>query len=246
MQWRSFHITLLLAALAVLFTGACDSPLEVETPRGRFVDRVAIPQSNEIASSVSVVFPDTGTGDSTLQYVPVSVALVVDASSSITETMNQIFREGCHAFLDSLDGTHDEGVIAFFTERAILAQRLTNNITLLRNAVNLIPHDGATAMWDGIHKAMLELDSRASHERKAVIVITDSDDNSSMTGTPAKIISLGESADIPVYSIAMGFSSHQQMLRTISNATGGTHIPQPMQSEVSRVFRELAHVLKKP
>jgi Mg-chelatase subunit ChlD len=219
----------------------------VETPRGRYVDRIAIPQTNEIGSAVSVAFPpDTGNTDSTLQHIPISVALVVDASSSITEQLNQIFRDGCQAFLDSLDGVRDQGAILFFTERAVLAQRLTTSVSHLRNAVNGIPHDGATALWDGIHKAMLELDSRGVHERKAVIVITDSDDNSSMTGTPAKIISLGETAGIAVHSIVMGISSHQQMLGSISERTGGRYVPQPSRTNVVNIYRELAHAMKSP
>jgi Mg-chelatase subunit ChlD len=175
-----------------------------------------------------------------------SVALVVDASGSITEQTAEAFRAGCNALLDSLDGEKDEGVVVFFTQTATIAQKLTSQVSLLRAAVDGIPRDGATAMWDGIYKAMLELQSKATHARRAVVIITDSDDNSSTTGTPVKITSLGQSAKIPVYSIALSLTSQELVLRNIAQTTGGQHFPQPFLSQIDDICREIAHKLKTP
>ncbi|MFA6233038.1 MAG: VWA domain-containing protein [Bacteroidota bacterium] len=238
---------LLIAVLMSLLFSACDSPLDVSTPRNRFVDRVSVPLSEEIGSGISVVFPpDTTNTDTTARVIHFSVALVVDASGSISEQTAAAFREGCHALLDSLDGEKDEGVVVFFTQTATIAQHLTSQVSLLRSAVNSIPTDGATALWDGIYKAMLELQSKATHARHAVVVITDSDDNSSTTGTPSKITSLGQSAKIPVYSIALRLTSQELVLRNIAQATGGQHFPQPFLSNIDNICREIAHALKTP
>ncbi len=236
-----------LAVLIALVFGACDSPLDVETPRNRLVDRVSIPLSDDIGSAVSVVLPpDTSSEDTTALSVHFSVALVVDASGSISAQTALAFRDGCHAVLDSLDGEKDEGVVVFFTQTATIAQHLTSQVSLLRSAVDGIPTDGATAMWDGIYKAMLELQSKATHTHRAVIVITDSDDNSSTTGTPAKITTLGQSAKIPVFSIALRSTSQEVVLRGIALATGGQHFPQPFLSQIDEICRGIAHELKTP
>ncbi|MBE0644368.1 MAG: VWA domain-containing protein [Bacteroidetes bacterium] len=242
-----FHGALLIAALFSLLYSACDSPLDVQTPRNRFVDRVSVPEADYIGSAVSVVLPpDTSGNDTTAQKIHFSVALVVDASGSITEQTALAFREGCNALLDSLDGEKDEGVVVFFTQTATIAQHITSQVSLLRSAVDNIPSYGATAMWDGIYKGMLELQSKATHARRAVIIITDSDDNSSVTGSPSKITSLGQSAKIPVYSIALRLTSQEVVLRNIAQSTGGQHYSQPFLSQIDDICREIVHKLKTP
>ena len=235
-----------LVALFALAFGACDSPLDVETPRNRLVDRVSIPLAELIGGPVSIVFPPDTANVDTARTRRFSVALVVDASGSIPALTAQAFRDGCNAFLDSLDGEKDEGVLVYYTYTATIAQGLTTQVPLLRAAVSSIPNDGATAMWDGIYKAMLELQSKGSHTRKAVVLLCDSDDNSSATGTPAKIIALGQSASISVYSIALGLTNHEIVLRDIVQGTGGMHVPQPELSRIDDICREIAHMLRTP
>ncbi|MFZ1731831.1 MAG: VWA domain-containing protein [Bacteroidota bacterium] len=244
-SFRLFRFLTIAVLMSSLFS-ACNSPLDVSTPRNRYVDRVSIPLSEQIGSSVSVVFPPDTTTDTTAHMVHFSVALVVDASGSITAQTAEAFRAGCNAILDSLDGETDEGVVVFFTQTATIAQKLTSQVSLLREAVDRIPRDGATAMWDGIYKAMLEIQSKATHARRAVVIITDSDDNSSTTGTPNKITSLGQSAKIPVFSIALSLTSQELVLRNIAQATGGQHFPQPFLSNIDDICREIVHALKTP
>ncbi len=246
---RVLRIPVLLAAAALftLFYSACDSPLDVQTPRNRFVDRISIPLADNIGTPISIILPpDTSGGDSTAQQVHFSVALVVDASGSITPQTAQAFRDGCNAALDSLDGAKDEGVVVFFTQTATIAQHITSQVSLLRAAVDAIPIDGATAMWDGIYKGMLELQSKATHARRAVIIITDSDDNSSTLGTPSKITTLGQGENIPVYSIALRLTSQEVVLRNIAQSTGGQHYSQPFLSQIDDICRDIVHKLKTP
>lgn len=235
-----------LAAVLVTAFSACDSPLEIETPRNRLVDRVSIPHAELIGAPISIVFPPDTSDVDTSRTRRFSVALVVDASGSIPMLTAQAFRDGCHALLDSLDGEKDEGVLVYYTHTATIAQGLTTEVPLLRDAISTIPNDGATAMWDGMYKAMLELESKGSHARKAVVLLCDSDDNSSSTGTPAKIISLGQRASISVYSIALGLTNHEIVLRNIVQGTGGMHVPQPELSRIDDLCREIAHLLRTP
>jgi Mg-chelatase subunit ChlD len=248
---HSFHFAtiVLIAALIAMAFSACDSPLDVSTPRNRYVDRVSTPQAELIGGAVSIVLPpDTSDIDTTVRVAQFSVALVVDASGSISSAMAQAFRNGCHAMLDSLDGVKDEGVVIFYTETATISQSLNTQVPLLRAAVDAIPNDGAsaTAMWDGIYMAMLELQSKGSHAHKALVLISDGDDNSSTTGTPAKITALGQSAGIQVYTIAFGLTNHEIVLRNIVQSTGGIHYPQPELSMIDDICREIAHKLRTP
>lgn len=226
---------------------ACDSPLDVETPRNRYADQVSILPSVDIGTAVSITFPDDTTGGDTL-WTPVhfSAALVFDASGSISSQMQEFFVRAGNTFLDSLDGSRDEGAVVFFTQDATIFQQTTTDVQALRSAVNSLTPTGATAMWDGIYLAMLELQSKSTHMRKAVIVITDSDDNASDQGTPNAIIDLGVRSDIMVFTISMRNGRHELSLRNIALGTGGRHYSQPSLFQLDGIMKAIAAQLRAP
>lgn len=241
---------LLLALLfpVIAWMQACDSPLEAETPRNRYSDRVSVLPSEDIGTAVSVNLTEDTTGTDTA-WTPAhfSAVLTFDASGTITPQLNEYFQRAGQAFLDSLDGTVDEGAIVFFTSSGTVSQRITSDTAALRRAVRGIPTtSGATAIWDGIYLAMLEVQSRGTHARRAVIAITDSDDNSSTLSTPDNIIDLGRRNNISVYTISIRETAHTSILQNISQRTGGEHYNQPLFSELPGIYREIAGILRAP
>lgn len=246
---RVYGRPLLLLVLVLPFIAwmqACDSPLTVETPRNRYSEGISILPSDEIGEAVSVSYPDTTSADTVWTPAHFSAALVFDASGSITKQLNQYFKNAGNAFLDSLDGSRDEAAVVFFTDVGTVYRHMTTDVPSLRTAVNALPTTGATAMWDGIYLAMLEMESKGTHARRAVIVITDSDDNSSVLGTPASILDLAIRDSITVFTVSMRSSAHESVLRNISNTTGGKHYSWPLLSQLNGIYREIAGILRKP
>ena len=241
---------LLLALLlpAIAWMPACDSPLEAETPRNRYSDGISVLPSEDIGTAVSVsLVGDTTVTDTAWTPAHFSAAIAFDASGSITAQLNDYFKRAGHAFLDSLDGTADDAAVVFFTSSATVSQRMTTDTALLRTAVRGIPRtSGATAVWDGIYLAMLEVQSRGTHARRAVIVITDSDDNSSTLGTPAGIIDLGRRSGIAVYAISLRETAHTLILQNMTQQTGGKLYRLPLLSELTGIYREIAGILRAP
>jgi hypothetical protein len=241
--------TLLLSVslIAAAWLNACDSPLDVETPRNSYSDQVSVLPGEDIGTAVSIVLPPDSTGVDTV-WTPAhfSIALVFDASGSISSQLNQYFINAGNTFLDSLDGVIDEGAIVFFNQTATVFQHVTTDVQAMRSAVRSLPMTGATAMWDGMYLAMLELQSKSTHMRKAVVIITDSDDNASRQGSPAKINDLGNRSDIAVFTIALHISSHELILRNIAQTTGGLHFSQPGVSELNGIMKKIASILRKP
>ncbi len=239
---------LLVGTLFLMLVGcACDSPLEVETPRNRYADNVSVLPTDDIGSAISVELPTDTTGvDSSWQAAHFSAALVLDGSLSISSEMNRYLRQAGNTFLDSLDGAIDEGLVVHITSVATIYQHLTTKVTALRTAVNALPMTGATALWDGMYYAMLELNTKGPHTRKAIIVITDSDDNSSTLGSPSAILDYAHRHDIAVYVITMRLTSHELSLRNIAEQTGGRHYSQPLLSSLDGIYREIAALLRRP
>ncbi|MDT8322766.1 MAG: VWA domain-containing protein [Bacteroidota bacterium] len=247
MSFRRLHGAGLVAAACVvlLLTSACDSPLEVETPRNRYADNVSVLPGEDIGTPVSVDVPIDTTGG---HWTPAhfSAALVLDASGSITSEMNRYLRQSAGAFLDSLDGSVDEGMVVHFSGTATIYQGLTTDVAALRSAVDSLPRSGATAMWDAVYSAMRELNEKGSHTRKAVILITDSDDNSSSIGTATNTLEYAEGHGIMIFTITMRLSSHELVLRNIADRTGGRHYSQPRLSSLNSIYRGIAAILRRP
>lgn len=238
-SYRLFIYALIIAASQIIFV-ACDSPLGIDTPRKEYIDRIGGAVSMELCDPVSVVLPvDTGSADTHF-----SAVLVFDGSGGISSQLSQAMKEAGHAFLDSLDGSSDEAAVVFFNSVATVYQRMTTNVPSLKTAVNGLPIVGATAMWDGIFTGMLELEARGTHERRALIVITETRDNSSTTGTPTKIISLARTARIPIYTVSMAISIDESKLAEIAMESGGQHYRLPRLADLNDIYREIAHRLK--
>lgn len=235
-------LVVLLSAWCIAGVNACDSPLGIDTPRKEYIDKVSEAVTVQLCDPVSVVLPvDTG-----VAATHFSAVLVFDGSGSISPQLNQTMKDAGQAFLDSLDGRSDESAVVFFNSVVTVFQRMTTNVPTLRTAVNALPILGATAMWDGIFTGLLELQARGSHERQALIVITETRDNSSSTGTPTKIISLAQSMGVPIYTISMAISIDEAKLAEIAMQSGGQHYRLPSHGSVSALYREIVHRLKTP
>ena len=112
--------------------------------------------------------------DLSLRKVPVDVVLIVDASSSAAENLDD-FRRAAEGFATHL-AVDDRVSLMQFDDRVVLLQDWTRSITQLRRALNRI----APGMFTRFHDAML-LASRDQRPRgsarHAVIVLTDGIDS---------------------------------------------------------------------
>ncbi|MBN1448819.1 MAG: VWA domain-containing protein [Bacteroidetes bacterium] len=243
---RSLLILVLMLPV-IAWMQACDSPLDVETPRNRYSDGVSILPGEDIGTPISIIIPnDTTGGDTVWTPAHFSVALVFDASGSITPQLIEVYRTAANAFLDSLDGEIDQGAVICFNDGATILQHMTTDRPSMRSAVSTIPRTGPTALWDGIYVGLLELQSRGTHERRALVVVTDGDDNSSTTGSPAAIIDLAQRENIVVYSISMLATAKEPLLRNVATSTGGKHYSRPVITQLTEIYRELARTLRAP
>jgi Mg-chelatase subunit ChlD len=235
------HILLILAVLLCVFTG-CDSPLGLDTPRKEYIDRVGSAVRHELCDPVSIDFPI----DTTLPDPNYSSVLVFDGSESISAQLNAAMKAAGHAYLDSLDGERDEAAVVFFNSIVTVYQRMTTDVVNLRRAVDALPTVGATAMWDGIFTGLLELEARARHGRKALIVVTETRDNSSKTGTPTKIIEKARANSVAIYTISMAIGIDEGKLAELAMESGGQHYRLPRLNQLTDIYREIAHRLNTP
>jgi VWFA-related protein len=112
--------------------------------------------------------------DLSLRQAPVDVALIVDASSSVADNLDD-FRQAVEGFASHL-GTEDRLSLIQFDDKVLLLQDWTRSMVQLRRALRRI----APGMFTRFHDAML-LATRdqtpRSNARHAIIVLTDGIDS---------------------------------------------------------------------
>ena len=180
---------------------ACNSPLDIDTPRDRFVDDT---------NNVSV---DTANSR-------VSVAIALDASGSMSGAGRIIAMSGAQSLIDSLDGTTDEAAILWFADAITLQQPMTTKKDSLRNAVSALPAVGITLLWDGTWSAIREVVDHGMNPSRGVIVITDGMDNAS-SRTADQVLAFAVQNKIPVSFIGLGVQIPETELRLIADSTHG-------------------------
>ncbi len=171
----------------------------------------------------------------------VSVALVLDASGSMTGAGNTGTIAAGNAFIDLMDGTIDQASVVWFESTVTIRQTVTSNKAELRTAVNELPANGATACWDGIYTGVQELIASGSNPCRSVIALTDGGDNSS-NHTPQDIIALANRNRIRIFTVGLG-GVEPTNLELIALLTGGKFYQTNDASNLTMIFQEIGTII---
>jgi VWFA-related protein len=132
--------------------------------------------------------------------VPVSIGVVLDASGSMQSKMRTAQR-AIGGFFSAIH-KDDEIFLMTFANRASIVADFTSDRAKLTNAllsgVNL---SGGTSLYDSLYQA-LEKVKQGRYEKKAILLVTDGEDTSSLTRFDKALENIRE-ADMLVYSIGI-------------------------------------------
>lgn len=135
------------------------------------------------------------------ERVPVSLGLVVDASSSMDgERMSQA-RKALEQLLDRLPDPDDEVFLYSFNEEPVLEQGWTTNRGAIRGALRKIDPSGRTSLYDTVARAV-SLANTGRHAKKVLVIISDGNDTASHTSVDALRRQIRES-ELLVYAIGV-------------------------------------------
>src|SRR5262245_37715540 len=132
---------------------------------------------------------------------PLSLAVLVDMSGSMRLSSKvSMVRQTYDALLSQLRPGEDEAAI--FTFDASLHQRrdFSNDPAQLKNALAEFEPFGTTSLYDATAETARRLSARSA-TRKAIIVLTDGIDTSSLM-TAVEVSGLAAAIDVPVYVVA--------------------------------------------
>jgi len=159
--------------------------------------------------------------------LPIKMGLLLDVSGSVRSRF-QFEQDAATSFLQHIIRTgFDQAFIMGFNSHQQLAQDYTDDVLKLSSGVHALRDGGGTALYDAIYHACQDklLKQQSDHPvRKAIVLLTDGEDNQSEhTGWQA--IEMAQRAEVIIYAISTDDSGlvlrGDKILEQLAVATGG-------------------------
>jgi VWFA-related protein len=182
--------------------------------------------------------------------LPLQVGLLVDASNSVRDRF-KFEQESAIEFLNqTIRPRYDSAFIVGFDVTPEVTQDFTDNTEMLSKGVRALRPGGGTAMYDALYFACrdkLLKSPKNGPQRRAIILLSDGDDNQSHV-TREEAIEMAQRADAIVYTISTNISGMKQkgdkVLERIADATGGRAFFPFQIRDVANAFAEIQDELR--
>ena len=182
--------------------------------------------------------------------LPLTIALVIDTSTSIRERF-KFEQEAAIDFLyRTLRPKKDKALLVTFDSAIELVQDYTDNPEVLSKAIRQIRPGGGTKMLDAIYLACQEK-LKSELGRKILILISDGDDNLSLE-TLASTLEMAQKSDVAIFAISTNSSGFfaitapkaDKILKRLAEETGGRAFFPFKAEDLSASFQDIGAELR--
>jgi Ca-activated chloride channel family protein len=190
--------------------------------------------------------------------IPIDLIILLDTSASMSEKM-PVVHEAAAGFLKTLRDA-DRGAVVTFGDNVNISQPLTNDRSLLEDAVNRSQAHGSTALNNALYVAMKQF-ARAAQQagevrRQAIAVLSDGEDTSSVIAFD-DVLGMARKSGINIYTICLQnkysiaraetsrkyFSESDYSMKTLAQETGAqSFFPQSVQ-ELKGIYASISDEL---
>lgn len=191
--------------------------------------------------------------------VPLTAALLVDASASMAGARLQAALRGARSFATGM-AELDEAMLVLFSDRALLATDFTSEPAVFATALEQVQSEGGTALNDQLYAALLRLEARQG--RRVVVVLSDGVDVDSVLDI-AQVEEVAARSQALVYWIRLlddkaglgtsilsawrGTEDHKRELEGLPRlvqSSGGRVLELPRVEEAEAAFRDILAELR--
>jgi VWFA-related protein len=183
--------------------------------------------------------------------LPLRVGVVIDASTSIRSRFQFEQQSATEFLLQILKAKSDRAFVMGFDSTPAIQQDWTNNIDALEAGVNRLRPGGGTALFDAVYTAcrdkLLDVSRGQEPVRKAIVLISDGDDNQSRV-YQEEAIKECQRAETIIYSISTNWTPSRgkgdDVLAKMSEETGGQVFFPPSIEEMTNSFQSIEEELR--
>ncbi|MGC2197255.1 MAG: VWA domain-containing protein [Terriglobales bacterium] len=159
--------------------------------------------------------------------LPLKMGLLIDVSGSV-HTRFEFEQDAATSFMQHVLRTgFDKAFVMGFNGSQDLTQDFTDNVEQLSRGVRALHDGGGTALYDAIYHAChdkLLKEQSDRPQRKALIILSDGDDNQSEASL-AQAVEMAQRAEVIIYAISTDDSGlilrGDKNLEKLAAATGG-------------------------
>lgn len=182
--------------------------------------------------------------------LPLHLGLLIDVSGSVHSRFDFEQNAAISFLQHSIRAGFDKAFVVGFNSQSQMTQDFTDNVQLLSTGVHSLRDGGGTALYDAIYRAAKEkfLKDRPDHPvRKAIVVVSDGEDNQSEV-TRAQAIEMAQRAEVIIYAISTDDSGlilrGDRVLEQLASATGGRAFFPFKMKDITRSFAAIEDELR--
>jgi Ca-activated chloride channel homolog len=183
--------------------------------------------------------------------VPVSIALVIDNSGSMSRKRPSVNKSALDLVLAS--NPQDEAFVVNFSDEAFIDQDFTADINKLRDGLSHIESRGGTALYDAVVASADKLVADAKRPKQVLVLITDGEDNASTLTLEQTIRRVQQLSGPVIYSIGLLFGDEmsrtevrhaRRALEMLSTETGGMAFFPKSIDQIDEIAAEVARDIR--
>jgi VWFA-related protein len=182
--------------------------------------------------------------------LPLQVGLLIDTSQSVRDRF-KFEQEAAIEFLrQTIRPKYDQSFVIGFGLKPEVTQDFTADRDKLFAGIRMLRPGNLTAVYDAVYYACREKllrQAQAGPVRRAIILLSDGNDNSSHV-TREQAIEMSQRAEVAVYTISTNLASSggkgRKNLERIADATGGRSYAPRQITEVAEAFASIQEELR--
>jgi len=183
--------------------------------------------------------------------LPLRVGIIIDSSSSIRQRFQFEQQSASEFLLQILKARSDKAFVMDFSETVRVDQDWTNNLDSLETGINRLRPGGGTKLFDAVYTACHNklMDEARGQEpvRKAIVLISDGDDNQSLVYLDGAIKEC-QRAETIIYAISTNWTPSRgkgdKVLTQMAEETGGQAFFPPSVEEMADSFHNIEEELR--
>jgi VWFA-related protein len=182
--------------------------------------------------------------------LPLRVGLLIDSSNSIRERFKFEQEAAIEFFNQIIRSKTDEAFVIGFDTVPEVTQDFTNNTEKLADGVRMLRPGGGTALFDAVYYACRDKLGKVSEGeavRRAIILVSDGDDNQSRV-TREEAIEMAQRTGVIIYAISTNTSGMilrgDKIMERLADQTGGRAFFPFKIEDVANAFTEIQDELR--
>jgi Ca-activated chloride channel family protein len=172
---------------------------------------------------------------------PLTLGIIYDVSGSMGDLTSRSFQ----ALKKFFDTSHedDEYFIIAFNNRVQLVQDFTTSPSEIMSKVIFVKAKGSTALFDGVYLG-IEKARQGRHKKKALLIISDGEENCSRY-SGRELREMLKESDVPVYGIGISqLYAGIGALQSLSGWSGGMTFAPEDEPQTRDIYTRIALMLR--